>query len=105
MIFGLLLVSAPLHAGMPSFTLDEVASLRLETLSFFIALFLLCGLGLKLLWNQLARDFTRLPRLTYCRSLGLLALWGPLFVLLNFRRLCGLVVKRPWAAGVQTEPG
>ncbi len=80
-ITGLLLVSAPLHAGMPSFTINEVASLRFETLSFFIALFLLCGLGLKLLWNYIARDFTRLPRLTYGKSMGLLALWGLLFVL------------------------
>jgi hypothetical protein len=77
----LLLASSPLHAGMPSFTINEVAALRFQTLSFFIVLFLLCGLGLKLLWNHLAKDFPRLPRLTYGRSLCVLALWGLLFVL------------------------
>ena len=66
---------------MPMITINEVFSLRVETLSFFAALFLLCGLGLKLLWNYLARDFTRLPRLTFGKSLGLLVLWGLLFVL------------------------
>lgn len=81
LIIGLLIVAAPLHAGMPMITINEVTSLRVQTLSFFVALFLLCGFGLKLLWNYLARDFTRLPRLTYGKSLGLLALWGLLFVL------------------------
>ena len=80
-IVGLLIICAPLHAGMPMITINEVTSLRVQTLSFFLALFLLCGLGLKLLWNYLARDFARLPRLTYGKSLGLLALWGLLFVL------------------------
>lgn len=80
-IVGLLILCAPLHAGMPMITINEVTSLRVETLSFFAALFLLCGLGLKLLWNYLARDFTRLPRLTYGKSLGLLVLWGLFFVL------------------------
>lgn len=80
-IICLLILCAPLHAGMPMITINEVTSLRVQTLSFFVALFLLCGFGLKLLWNYLARDFTRLPRLTYGKSLGLLALWGLLFVL------------------------
>ena len=48
-IIGLLILCAPLHADMPIITINEVVSLRVETLSFFAALFLLCGLGLKLL--------------------------------------------------------
>ena len=40
-IIGLLILSAPLHAGMPMITINEVFSLRVETLSFFAARFLL----------------------------------------------------------------
>lgn len=80
-IVVLLSACAPLHAGMPMLDFSDVAALRLQTLSFFATLFLVCGLGLMLLWNHLARDFPRLPRLSYGKSLGLLALWGLLFVL------------------------
>jgi hypothetical protein len=34
----------------------------------------------KLLWNSLAKDFTKLPRLGYGRSLALVVLWGFLFL-------------------------
>src|SRR5437879_1673197 len=67
-------------AGMPSPPqLTDVARLRLETLSFFLVVFLACGKGLQLLWNWLRSDFTRLPRLSYFKALGLLTVWGLLF--------------------------
>jgi hypothetical protein len=68
-------------AGMPSpLQLTDLARMRLETLSFFLAVFLLCGKGLQLLWDWLRSDFTRLPRLSYCKALGLLTVWGLLFI-------------------------
>lgn len=70
-----------LFAGMPSIHLTDIAKLRLENISFFLAGFLVSALFIKLLWNYLARDWAFLPRLTYGKALGLAALWGLLFVL------------------------
>lgn len=67
-------------AGMPSITLTDVARMRLETLSFFLVVFLASSKVVQLIWNGLARDFTRLPRLAYWRSVGLVGLWGLLFL-------------------------
>jgi len=68
-------------AGMPSPPqLTDVARMRLETLSFFLVIFLGCGKCLQLLWNWLRNDFTRLPRLGYFKALGLLTVWGLLFI-------------------------
>ncbi len=61
-------------AGMPStfdlFDLSDWAAARFETISFFVALFLLLAVVLRLLWNFLARDFTTLPVLTFRRALA-----------------------------------
>jgi hypothetical protein len=67
-------------AGMPSVHLSDLARLRLETLSFFLAVFLVCAKCLQLLWNWLRTDFPRLPRLTYRKAVGLLTVWALLFV-------------------------
>ena len=69
------------RAGMPSVTLTDVARLRVRTISFFLLGILLCAWGVQGIWNGLRRDFPRLPRLSYGRGLGLVALWGLLFVL------------------------
>src|SRR4051794_20266698 len=69
------------RAGMPSFKVNDVAVLRVESLSFFLVVFLLSALFIQLLWNFLRRDFPRLPRLSYLKALGLVTLWGTLFVL------------------------
>jgi hypothetical protein len=68
-------------AGMPSITLTDVARMRVQTISFFLVLLLLSSLCVQLLWNRLRRDFTSLPRLTYGKALGVVVLWGLLFVL------------------------
>lgn len=68
-------------AGMPSFSLTDVAKLRLDSISLFLVLLLLGAWGVKALWNALARDFPRLPRMTYGRALGVMTLWGLLFVI------------------------
>jgi hypothetical protein len=70
-----------LFAGMPSVSLTDVAKLRLENISFFLVGFFLSALLIMLLWNYLARDWTFLPRLSYGKALGLVGLWGLLFVL------------------------
>lgn len=88
---GLLLLSAtPAHAGMPWFPpaqwwrptlLADLTRQRLEAISFFVLGFLACGLFIQWIWNSLRRDFARLPRLSYPRALGVVTLWGLLFVL------------------------
>jgi hypothetical protein len=74
-------VPAVVLAGMPSARLSDMARLRFETISFFLVVFLLASWLIQLLWNYLARDFKFLPRLNYPRALGVVFLWGLLFVL------------------------
>jgi hypothetical protein len=71
---------SPLFAGMPSVTWTEVARIRLQTLSFFFVAFLVSAVVILWLWNYLQKDFSRLPRLTYPKALGLITLWGLLFI-------------------------
>ena len=83
--------------GMPSplptqWTADNPSSLpgydgaslaaqhRWQAISFFIVALLLSAWGVRWLWNSLARDFTKLPRLTYGRAISVVILWGLLFV-------------------------
>src|SRR5262249_35271327 len=68
-------------AGMPSVTLSELARMRVENISFFLAAYLLASCLLQRLWNFLRSDFAFLPRLSYGKALGVVALWGVLFVL------------------------
>ncbi|QOV90081.1 hypothetical protein [Humisphaera borealis] len=65
----------------PHPTLTDIARSRLDVISFFALAFLLMALPVKWAWNYLRRDFTRLPRITYFRSLCLVTLWGLLFVI------------------------
>jgi hypothetical protein len=74
-------LTATVQAGMPSVGLTEVASMRLEAISFFLVGFLLSSLAIKGLWNWLATDFAWLPRLSYAKACGLVGLWGLLFVI------------------------
>jgi hypothetical protein len=68
-------------AGMPSFDLNDVVKLRLQDISFFLALLLGCGALVRLLWNHLRKDFPRLPQLSYPRALSLTLLWALAFLL------------------------
>jgi hypothetical protein len=83
------LFAAPALAGMPSplpmdvakvLRLTEPAEMRLETISFFSAALLISPLVVRGLWNSVARDFPRLPRITYGKSLALVLIWGLLFL-------------------------
>ncbi len=59
-------------AGMPSYDLSDMAKLRFQDISFFIALFLACGGMLWFLWNYVATGIPGLPRLEFRRALGLM---------------------------------
>lgn len=87
---GLLLASPlPVLAGMPSplpFNPERVTQLgdaplaRLQAISFFLLVFFLSALALRLIWNYLQRDFPSLPRLSYGRAVAGVFLLGLLFV-------------------------
>ena len=67
-------------AGMPSVSLSEVAAVRLQTISFFLVGFFISSAIILAVWNSLAKDFPRLPRLTFGKACGVVFLWGLLFV-------------------------
>ena len=68
-------------AGMPTpmFVLTEEARPRVDAISFFLMVILLCALCVKWLWNGLCGDFPNWPRITYRRSLALCLVWGLFF--------------------------
>lgn len=66
-------------AGMPSFSLTEIASFRLSSLSFFLLLYLVACFGIYKLWNLLAKDFKRLPHLPFSRAMLFVFIWGLCF--------------------------
>lgn len=68
-------------AGMSSYSLNSVVQLRLQDCSFFLMLFLLCGAGLRWLWNGLAREFAILPRLSWKRGYALAGLLSLMLLL------------------------
>lgn len=55
-------------------------ALRIQAISFFVAVFLVSGWLVKALCSLARRDFPELPILSYGRSMGLLTLWGLAFV-------------------------
>jgi hypothetical protein len=73
----------PVLAGMPSPTaiLNDLARMRVQSLSFFIVGFLVSAAVIQRLWNLLQRDFVSMPRLGYRAALGVVTLWGLLFIL------------------------
>ncbi len=68
-------------AGMPVVLLNDLARMRIQTISFFLLCFLLSSWGIQRIWNAARRDFPRMPHLSYARANSLVALWGLLFVL------------------------
>lgn len=77
----LLLTPAAAWAGMPSIRLSDVVRMRLQSISFFLVGFLVSAVLVQLLWNRLIRSSTTWPRLSFGRALGIVALWGLVFVL------------------------
>jgi hypothetical protein len=70
------------QAGMTVYDLDDVVRLRLEDISFFALLLLAAALGVRFLWNSLARDFSWLPRLSFRKALSLTSLLSILMLLI-----------------------
>jgi hypothetical protein len=84
LIIGLVSLDQPevARAGMPMVTLSDLARMRVQTISFFLLGFLACAWVVQRIWNALRADFPRLPRLGYGKALGVVTLWGLLFVLI-----------------------
>ena len=61
----LLLLPPGAQAGMSMPTLTQVASARLDVISFFFAAYFVLAFIYQRLWNSLARDLPKLPRLSY----------------------------------------
>lgn len=76
------------YAGMTAYDLSDVARLRLQDVSFFTVLLLLCAFGIRFLWNFVAKDLPRLPRLSFGRALALTGLLS-LFMLLVLSMISG----------------
>jgi hypothetical protein len=57
------------------------ADARWQTISFFLACLFGFGWVAKALWNSVRRDFGWLPRIGYSPALGIVILWGLLFVI------------------------
>jgi hypothetical protein len=87
-----LLLAFPLQvtAGMPAplptnpnrvMRLGDSPLARLQTISFFLMVFLLSAVALRAIWNYIQRDFPILPRLSFGRALAGVFLWGLLFVI------------------------
>lgn len=68
-------------AGMPSIHLNDLARMRLQTISFFGLGFVLSACLIRFIWNRLTQDFAWLPKLGVRHAFGLVALWGLFFVL------------------------
>lgn len=77
-------------AGMPSalpedfetvLRLRESPHQRFQAISFFLMGIFVSTLVVQFLWNFVAKDFPRLPRLTFFRALSVVFLWGLLFVI------------------------
>ena len=69
-----------LEHNLQTWVLSEAGRMRLEAISFFLLALLLSALVVRWLWNRLGRDFPRLPRLSFGKSLAIVLLWGSLFL-------------------------
>jgi hypothetical protein len=71
----------PALAGMPVVMLSDLARVRFQVVSFFLLVLLLCAWAVQAIWNALRADVPGLPRLSYGKAVGVITLWGLLFVL------------------------
>lgn len=94
LILALLFLGRPstASAGMPAplptnvdryvaWTINASILARVQAVSFFLLVLLSCTAIVKWLWNYLQRDFPKLPRLTFAKTLAGVLLWGLLFIL------------------------
>jgi len=69
------------YAGMPSYSLTDIARMRLSAISFFLFLYFIASFILFGLWHFLRKEFSALPRLSFKKALALVFLWGLAFQL------------------------
>src|SRR5580698_115925 len=75
------LLPATAQAGMPyPVTLTDIGRMRLQTISFFLLVLVVSAALIRWLWNGLRPTFPRLPKLSFPKALGLVVLWGLLFI-------------------------
>ncbi|WP_435011172.1 hypothetical protein P12x_002470 [Tundrisphaera lichenicola] len=77
----LLASASAARAGMPSISLTDLTKPRLDAISFFLVVFLVCTLLIRAIWNGLRADFPRWPRLSFGRASMLVGIWGLVFLL------------------------
>lgn len=70
------------HAGMTVYGLRDIYRLRLEEISFFVFLLLVCGLVLKAVWNYAFQGFAAIPKLKYLQALCISLLFGLVMLLI-----------------------
>ncbi len=79
----LVLLPAPQAlAGMTVYGLRDIYRLRLEEISFFIVLLLVCSIGLKFLWNHAFKGMSSIPRLRFPQALCASLIFGLLTLLI-----------------------
>ncbi len=93
---GVFLIPATAHAGMPSYSLSDIVTARLQVISFFLVLALALAFVFQRCWHVLAKDFPRLPVLSYKKSLAII------FVASLF---CGLILTMISGARELMTPG
>jgi hypothetical protein len=83
------LFAASAQAGMTVYGLNDFYETRLQDISMFLVVLLLCSAGVMGLWNVLARDFKSLPRLKYRHAAALSVIFG-LAMLLILTMISGI---------------
>ncbi len=78
----LILSAFSAQAGMTVYGLRDVVRLRLEEISFFIVLLIVCTFAFQLLWNFAFKGFRAIPRLKFRQALCLALLFGLMMLLI-----------------------
>lgn len=69
-------VTTSAMAGMPAPALTDAGRLRLASIGFFAATFVVLAKLFQILWNWLRKDFPSLPQLTFRRAMAIVFVWG-----------------------------
>jgi len=59
-------------------SLSSFAVARLQAISFFLVILVVCVVAVRGFWNGLAHDFPRLPRMAWRHAAAAVAAWGML---------------------------
>jgi len=69
-------------AGMTVYGLKDIYKMRLEEISFFLFLLLVCTVVFRFLWNHAVKGFEFLPKIKFVQALCLALLFGLLMLLI-----------------------